>query len=99
MARLSIFDDTVAHICWKYIHGEYGAKINETIYYATAEIVPYQWEIYIFIMEIAYRTGYANSILGREMSEVTYKKKKKAIRDNIKRLIERANNEQGTEKA
>lgn len=72
------------------MRGEYSEEINEAIYYATAAIIRYQWQIYLFIVEIAYRTGYANSILAEEMSENTYKKKKKAVRENILKALERS---------
>ena len=90
MARLPLFDDTVAHICWNYLHGGLGAEGNEKLYYATAAIVHHKSQIHVFIMEIADRTGYANSILVEERSENTYKKKKRDVRKNILKAFGRS---------
>lgn len=96
MSRLSLFDDVVAHICWNYAHGNYDEDTNEKIYYAITEIVQKE-ELPIFLLEIMNRTGYAKSILAGNMSESTYKKKKKAIRDNIIKKLE-CNNEKHYER-
>lgn len=90
MARLSIFEDAVAQMCFKYIHGELDTETNEKMWKAIHEGVEHNEAIY-FCFEIAYRIGYSRSHLADAMSEVTYKKKKKAIRDNVLK-IERSEN-------
>lgn len=85
MARLSITNDTVARLCYEYMHGQLDAKTNEKIYNSACEVVDRKYAI-PFVFEIAYRLGYAHSELADFMSEVTYKQKKKAIRENIKKI-------------
>jgi hypothetical protein len=82
MARLSIFEDTASQMCFKYIHNECDASTNEKMWKAIHDGVEHNEAIH-FCFEIAYRIGYARSYLANTMSESTYKKKKKAIRDNV----------------
>lgn len=90
MARLSLFNDTVAHLCCEYLHGTLDATINEKIYNAVHEVAD-QRMASVYVFEIAYRIGYVKSQLADIMSEVTYKKRKKSIRDKIA-LLERSKN-------
>lgn len=91
MARQRLIDDTASQVCWKYLHGEYDGKTNVTIYGIAHKHIDHLLAV-TMIYEIAYRIGYARSHLADVMSETTYKKKKKAIRENIKQM-ERSGNE------
>ena len=82
MGRLRIFDDTIAHICWDYLHGTLDEVTNEKIYDAVHQAVG-QTDAIIYVFEIAYHIGYAKSLLIDVISETTYKKKKKTVRDRI----------------
>lgn len=88
MSRLRMCEDTVAQVCIKYIHGELDESMNQKIWKAIHDVVKHEQTIH-FAFEIAYRIGYARSYLADAMSEVTYKIKKKAIRDKIAKLIEK----------
>ena len=82
MSKLSIFKDVPARICWKYLHNGLSPEENERMWICFHNIVPHSQFIH-FAYEIAYHKGYAKSFLFDEMSETTYKKKKKIIKDNI----------------
>ena len=56
MARLSITNDTVARLCYEYMHGQLEAKTNEKIYAAACEVVG-EKDAFLFVFEIAYRLG------------------------------------------
>ena len=85
MPRLSLFNDTAAHLCYEYLHGTLDETTNEKIYDIVHEAVD-QSVAGAYVFEIAYRIGFAKSQLADVISEVTYKKKKKAIRDKIASL-------------
>lgn len=85
MPRLSLFNDTVAHLCFEYLQGTLDATTNEKIYNAVHEVVD-QRVASMYVFEIAYRIGYAKSQLADYISEVTYKNRKKAIRRKISSL-------------
>ena len=83
MPRQSIFDDKAAQICWQYLHDEYDKETNVDIWCIVCLEFPETPIAIAIIREIAYRCGYAKSELAEYMSEVTYKKKKKRIRDML----------------
>lgn len=83
MARQSLANDVAAQICWKYLHGGFNEAVNERIYYIVYSVVGRKKLIPQFVFEIAYRVGYAKSALADELSEVTYKIKKKRIREEL----------------
>ena len=69
----------------KFIKGELDAVTNTLIRLSAEEIALDNWLIYI--IEIAYHIDYSRSILSENISESTYKKMKKLVKDNlIKRL-------------
>lgn len=76
MSRLSLFNDTVAHLCFEYLHGTLDEATNAKIYDAVHEVVD-QRDASVYVFEIAYRIGYAKSQLANSISEVTYKNRKK----------------------
>ena len=82
MARLSIFNDTVAQLCYDYLHGTLDETTNEKIYEAVHSVVD-QKDAGAYVYEITYHIGYVNSQLADVISEVTYKKRKKQIRDKL----------------
>ena len=86
MARLKLFNDSVVHLCYKQLHGGCGEDTNEKIYKAVHDVVG-QRDATMYVFEIAYAIGYAKSALQDFVSETTYKKKKKAIRENILKII------------
>lgn len=95
MSRQRIIDDKAAQICWKYLHGEFDEKTNVAIH----DIVHHYIDNIIaitMIFEIAYSIGYAKSNLMDDMSEVTYKKKKKRIRDELVMKVNCERRENGT---
>lgn len=99
MARQSIINDRAAHICWLYLHGGLTEQANITVHDIAHFVCPEKYTAITMILEIAYREGYAKSALMNDMSEVTYKKKKKRIRDMLVQEVNlyegrRANNEQ-----
>ena len=82
MARQNLIDDKAAQICWRYLHGEFDEKTNASIH----DIVHYNTDKRIaitMVLEIAYRIGYAKSSLLEDMTESTYKRKKKSTRDKL----------------
>lgn len=83
MSRQSIVDDTAAQICWLYLHGELTEQGNIKVHDISHCICHDKYIAITMILEIAYRIGYAKSGLIYYMSEVTYKKKKKWIRDML----------------
>ena len=93
MSRQSIANDIAAQICWNYIHGGYDEETNEKIYYQIHSIIPNRDIAIRMLLEIAYRIWYANSLLADYMSEVTYKIKKKQMRDKLVSLILEISNE------
>lgn len=86
MSKLRIFEDDVSQMCFRYLHGELDTETNEKMWKATHDGVKHNEAIH-FVFEIAYRIGYARSHLANIMSETTYKKKKQAIRENIKKIV------------
>lgn len=71
----------------RYIKDELDENINAHIRIAAEEIALDDWLVYV--IEIAYHISYAYSLLKEKMSETTYKKMKKLVKDNlIKRLLE-----------
>lgn len=88
MARQSIINDRAAHICWLYLHGGLTEQANITVHDIAHFVCPEKYTAITMILEIAYRCGYAKSDLTEQMSEVTYKKKKKRIRDMLVQGIE-----------
>lgn len=69
----------------KYIRGETDEYTTAYIRIAAEEIALDDW--FVYVIEIAYHIGYAYSALKKRISEVTYKKYKKSVKDNlIKRL-------------
>jgi hypothetical protein len=83
MARQSIINDRPAHIAWEYLHGHFQQEVNETIDNIVHIAVPDKNKAIRMLLDIAYRIGYGKSELAYCMSEVTYKKKKKWIRDTL----------------
>ena len=83
MARQSIADDIAAQTCWKYIHGGFNEENNVQIYNIIHKVFSDKYLAILMTVDIAYRIGYAKSALMNYMSEVTYKIKKKRIRDNV----------------
>ena len=90
MARLKLSDDSVAQLCYKYLHGGCGKATNKKIYKAVHDVVS-QKDATMYVFEIAHAIGYAKSALQDSVSETTYKKKKKAIRENILNIIRSEN--------
>lgn len=89
MARLSIMNDSVAHLCWRYVNKECDVNLAIEICTTTLPITNYDVRTaYLFIYEMAYRIGYAKSNLSDCMSETTYKIKKKQIRDILAQFLE-----------
>lgn len=86
MSRQRLIDDKASQICWKYLHGEYDGKTNAMIHGIAHKNADNMIAI-TMIFEIAYRIGYAKSYLMQYMSEVTYKKKKKRIRDKLVAMV------------
>lgn len=75
--------DIPAQICWRYLKGGFDGDTNETIYTIVNSVLPNPEDTLNMIYDIAYRVGYYNSILCNSMSECTYKKTKKWIRDTL----------------
>ena len=65
----------------KYLLCELDEKTNSLIRSCAEEIVLDDWLVYI--IEITYHIGYAKSILADNISESTYKKIKKLVKDNL----------------
>jgi hypothetical protein len=75
----------LASILHKYLKGELDEKTNALIQMSAEEIALDDWLVYV--IEIAYHIGHAKSILVDNISETTYKRMKKIVKDNlIKRL-------------
>ena len=83
MSRVCMAEDVAAQICWRYFHGGFDGDTNETIYTIVHSIIPDKAQAIRMLFEIAYRIGYAKSQLQTFMGEITYKLKKKWIRDTI----------------
>lgn len=83
MPRQSIIDDKAAQIAWLYLRGGFRKKdssvVREIAYYVCGK----RRIAKIMLFEIAYRVGYSNSKLSDDMSETSYKKKKKRLRDKL----------------
>lgn len=88
MSRQSIINDRAAQIAWKYFHGELSQASNEAVYNIAHDVFHDRKIEITMLLEIAYREGYAKSDLADDMSEVTYKRKKKRIRDMLVRNID-----------
>ena len=86
MSRLRLIDDKAAQICWEYIHGEFDEETNVAIY-NIAHLNTNHIIAITMILEIAYRIGYAKSYLAPYMSEVTYKEKKKGLRNKLVSVV------------
>jgi hypothetical protein len=87
MSRLRRFDDTVAHLCYEYLHGDCDEPTKVKIYEAVHSVVS-QKDAPMYVFEIAYAIGYAKSALQDFVSETTYKKRKKAIRDRLAEILQ-----------
>lgn len=86
MSRQSLTDDKASQICWKYLHGGFDEKTNVAIH----DIIHHNTDKRIaitMILEIAYRIGYAKSYLTKDMSECTYKIKKKLLRNKLVAMV------------
>ena len=83
MARQRLTDDIAAQTCWKYLHGGFDEKTNIQIYDIVHQVIPDKNIAIRMMFEISYHIGYAKSNLMDYMSEVTYKIKKKRIRDKL----------------
>lgn len=78
-----MMEDYPAQICWQYLYGGFDENINEAIYTIVHLAIPDQESVLHMIYDIAYRIGYVNSALCNLMSEATYKRKKKWVRDTL----------------
>jgi hypothetical protein len=83
MSRLGITQDRPAHIAWVYLHRGFPQKVNEKIYSIVHITIPDKNKAIRMLHDIAYRICYGKSELAGCMSEVTYKIKKKWIRDTL----------------
>ena len=83
MSRVNIMQDIPAQICWEYINGNMRKEDKREIRDMVLIAVPNKRLANQMIYEIAYRVGFAKSNLSKYMSEVTYKQKKKWVRDLI----------------
>lgn len=83
MSRLGFMQDRPAHIVREYLHRGFPQKVNEKIYSIVHIAVRDKSKAIRMLHDIAYRIGYGKSELAGCMSEVTYKIKKKWIRDTL----------------
>lgn len=88
MSRICLFNDLVAHYAWKYMHNELSASQRKKLYKAIFDYTYSKFMTLVFIEEIAYQIGYAKSRLFTAMSETTYKKRKRIIRNKIDRILQ-----------